>query len=288
MYNFRPKLEEGTLKGEKFTLSSGYNRSNSAFVRVKDGYPVSADPIELKLDNGGYAPFHVYGEGYLYLQFPGWLFATTKAGFRGWSKYLMSYEVGKVVMTIFNPFEQKRVIISSDHGYDIDLTLYEDGEKVSRPKVNLGKWSLKEFGVVNVTGHPFKGVKFLLSLLRDRGNKFKFHFNGRSYNDTLTMEYNLGAITEKQFCLEEITLKGLTELPIREAYISQHGRIFFEWTNKGYFEGYRKASNGTLDLWKMNDIAVIHDDTYKISPEQWDKMKEICTPLKGVFKITKK
>lgn len=155
-------------KAELFTLTSGFNTTNSKFVHVKTGQTVVAEPTVLgKADNRH--TLRVYEKGYLYCTRPKWVFATTKAGRYGWS------DVAKLSDTdfrLFNPFMETTSenvtatahIKVSEVGVFITLTGVLAGELTC-----IGTYSTL-WGEQKVFATPFKGLRTLMRLLKSYPN----------------------------------------------------------------------------------------------------------------------
>lgn len=197
-------------KVRPFTLTSGYDQSNTQFVRVKDGYSVQADPALVKKrnqDGSTYlATHHVCYEGYLYRCHPGYVLATLKGGNHGWSE-VAEVEDGWVT---FNPWEDKKVLFRLDNTYNlvIEVTHISTGKEMypEREVKEIGQWSLFNGSVRLVKSPIFKGLRNLLQRLRFRPEQFNFHYGGYSFSSDLTQYYDLGeVVTSKQpLTLEDI------------------------------------------------------------------------------------
>jgi hypothetical protein len=195
----------------KQTLTSGYDRNNTMFVRVKDGYSVGADPAPVKKTNQEgqifYAPHHVCGEGYLYRTLPGYIIATTKAGCRGWSSWVYQPQNTELDCFVsFNPFEGLRTWVKEIfHDRTLfDTVIYQTPIEEQECPVYLdeivieqredyliGTWCLPcarvgepYYSETRVYGIPFKGINALLGRLcyADRRQVYIFPFNTKRYN----------------------------------------------------------------------------------------------------------
>lgn len=212
-YPTLPVITENEIKTVRpFTLTSGYNESNTRFVRVKDGYNVPAEPalVRKKTWEGEEVleHHHVAYEGYLYRCHPGYVMATVKEGLNGWSTVVKCLDDRRAAKWItFNPFEGKKVTISkSDRGLEIEVFTM-DGTPIysERELKDLGEWSIVNKNC-RVYGPIFKGLKGLLRRLRTKMRGTSFQYEGRNFSrDLRIMEY-LGEITrfEKPLTFEEV------------------------------------------------------------------------------------
>lgn len=204
---------EEIKKVRRFTLTSGYDPTNTRFVRVKDSYSVQADPaLVRKTDESGevfFEPHHVKYEGFLYRCHPGYVIATLKKGWHGWSEVV---ELDRS-WVVFNPWEDKRVefILDEEYNFVVEVTSMKTGETLylDREVKDLGVWTVLNGSQRRVRGPVFKGVKTLLRRLRKLDqNQYPFHYGGYSFDRSLRSYYDLGEINflEKPLSLEEIFL----------------------------------------------------------------------------------
>jgi hypothetical protein len=235
----------------KFTLTSGYNSENTKFVRVSDGYSVGADPIQVK--NKEYNPnhpdwasptrfHHVSGCGYLYACRKGYVLATQKGGYQGWSDVVEMGEEYKC----FNPFINKVISLKI-----VDGVLNIDDNKAKSPIV-IGTFSTV-FGEMPVMATPFKGLKGFMRLLRVLPEWATIHVNNISYNETLTRKYDMGLVTEGQFdVLESFNLHTVEYCNIEKSnyIVKANGRVFLtNCVNSKYSEEDQLlSSKGILTL----------------------------------------
>ena len=154
-----------TDKAETFTLTSGYDSSNSAFVRVSDGLAVGADPTLLRVGES-LQTRHIKGEGYLYCSRPGYVFATFKGGMNGWSNPWLVSDGHYQVARISKGFETEIIDISErvDEDGEISLHIQRPIPNSEAEEVYLGCY-IHQGEPVNVTAIPFKGLKSLLGQL---------------------------------------------------------------------------------------------------------------------------
>lgn len=176
----------------KFTLTSGYNNTNTMFVRVKDGYSVGADPIPVKKD-GVVTTHHIKYEGYLYACRKGYVMATLKGGYQGWSDIV---EVTTNTYKVFNPFEGRTLELRLDG----QILTIEDGK--GKTATNIGKFATV-FGEVAVIASPFKGLRNFMRLIRLLPEWATIHVNNVSYNESMTLKYDMGTVITGQFDLLE-------------------------------------------------------------------------------------
>lgn len=174
-----------TRKAELFTLTSGFDTTNSKFVHVQTGKAVASEPTVLgKADNRHV--LHVNGQGKLYCSRPKWVFATKKAGRYGWS------DVAKLSDTdfrCFNPFMEttSENVIATAHikvsevGVFITLTGAPAGELT-----HIGTYSTL-WGEQKVFATPFKGLRTLMRLLKSYPNWVSEIVEGSGYNASKTV-----------------------------------------------------------------------------------------------------
>jgi hypothetical protein len=172
----------------KFTLTSGYDNTNTKFVRVTDGYNVGADPLKIKKGEE-YATHHIRGCGYLYACRKGYIMATEKGGYQGWTDVV---EVTTNTYKVFNPFEGRTIVLQLDGN---TLTI-NDGK--GKSSVSIGTYATI-FGEVEIYATPFTGLRNFMRLLRQLPEWATEHINNVSYSVDYTKKYNLGEVTTGEF-----------------------------------------------------------------------------------------
>jgi hypothetical protein len=182
-------VDIATVKSfRKFTLTSGYNATNTQFVRVSDGYTVGADPLKIKKGDT-YATHHVRGCGYLYACRKGYVMATLKGGYQGWTDLV---EVATNTYKCFNPFEGRTLTIVNEDGY----LCIDDGKQ--KEGIDVGVYSTV-FGEISIFASPFKGLKGFMRNICQLPEWATEHVNNVSYNADFTKKYNMGEVTTGQF-----------------------------------------------------------------------------------------
>lgn len=172
----------------KFTMTSGYNNSNTKFVRVSDGYSVGADPIPVRKGDR-ITKHHIKYEGYLYGLRKGYVLATQKDGYRGWTDVV---KIATDTYKVFNPFEGRTIELVVDGS---TLTINDGKDKSS---VAIGTYATI-FGEVEVHATPFKGLRNFMQLLRQLPEWATEHVNNVSYNSDFTKKYDMGVVTVGTF-----------------------------------------------------------------------------------------
>lgn len=160
---------KNTKNAETFTLTSGYNENNSAFVRCKDGAIIGAIPTFVR-EGDSLVQRHICCEGYLYCTHPGYVFATFKEGGRGWSEpWQIAEDHYRIARALRENDEWSTELI------DIFVRVDEDINEVSlhiqrvvpnpaSKEVVLGCY-IHDAEPVTVTARPFTGLKSLLEKL---------------------------------------------------------------------------------------------------------------------------
>lgn len=179
-------INTATVKSfRKFTLTSGYDSENTRFVRVSDGYSVGADPIPV-LKGDSITTHHVRGEGYLYACRKGYVMATQKGGYQGWTDLV---EVATGTYKVFNPFEGRTLeLLVSEN----TLTI-EDGK--GKTITHIGRYSTI-FGDMQVYATPFKGLRNLMRLLFKAPEWAWSDFDGYYYNSEFTLRASTKGVEE--------------------------------------------------------------------------------------------
>ena len=170
-------VDIATVKSfRKFTLTSGYDNINTKFVRVSDGYSVGADPLKIKKGDR-LATHHICGEGYLYACRKGYVMATEKGGYQGWTDVV---EIATDTYKCFNPFEGRtlELLVSNN-----TLTIH-DGKNKSI--THIGKYATI-FGEKEVYATPFKGLRNFMRLLFKAPSWGTSDFDGYYYNSDFTL-----------------------------------------------------------------------------------------------------
>ena len=169
----------------KTTLTSGYDSTNTMFVRISDGYSVGADPFPIKKGEE-YVPHHIRGCGYLYAEKPGYVMATLKGGDQGWTNIV---ETGTNMYRVWNPFEERSISMHVSPEAST-LTILKN---TTAPTVLLGKYSTI-FGELEVWATPFKGLRGFMRQLAKTPDWVTNWWDNKGYNSDYTMEYHNGAI----------------------------------------------------------------------------------------------
>jgi len=279
-YPVLPQITEEEIKTVRpFTLTSGYDKSNTRFVRVKDGYNVPAEPaLVRKKDYEGNEFFqhhHVAYEGYLYRCHPGYVMATLKEGFNGWSTVVKCAEdIRSPKWITFNPFEGKKVTISkSDKGLEIEVFTMDGTPIYSERSIkDLGEWSILSKNC-RVYGPVFKGLKGLLRRLRTKMRGTSFQYEVRNFSrDLRIMEY-LGEITrfEKPLTFEEVMGEvGFCNLE----GISRVWKYFSDvmiLTDSGKLVQGRIGSDWSSDLSLMDISGKTYVTNLSVSDREWNE-----------------
>lgn len=262
----------------KFTLTSGYDSKNTMFVRVSDGYSVGADPIPVRKGDR-ITKHHIRYAGYLYGCKRGYVMATQKEGYQGWTDVI---EIAANTYKMFNPFEGRTISLGVDGN---TLTINDNKGKSS---VSIGTYATI-FGEVEVIATPFTGLRNFMRLLRQLPEWATVHANNVSYNSDYTLKYNMGVVTRGSFDpLESFDLRTVEYCVVDKSNtMVKADRRYFAMQNNGYMRQDCKFlyEQGILTLSHASShcegtVEIPSNSEYETTQYQWDVYttgKEIAT-----------
>ena len=153
---YTENITEVAFKPFNFTLTKGYDSSNTCFVNIETCTTVGANPIKKR----GGSPVHISGEGYKYRCFPKHLVATTKNGFQGYT-YPMQISANKWV--IFQCFDKDGNRL--EKAKEITITVNNGEMCIGERATNFFGNFIHEGEIIKVYGEKFSGLRGLLKML---------------------------------------------------------------------------------------------------------------------------
>ena len=212
-----------------FTLTKGYDGTNTCFVNVETLEIVGADPIKNKTisqwdGNPVNTPVHISGSGYLYRCFKGYLVATTKNGMQG---FTVPMQISDNKYVVFQCFDKSGNML--DKAKKIEITT-KDGEMC------IGGWAEQFLGtfihngeITRVYGEKFAGLRGLMKMLFNISGALTQYCKKNPEIETKSL-YDNSEWLSNDFIMKPWGQLFATELSFEEAQFAVYRKMGYERT----------------------------------------------------------
>ena len=238
-------------KAFNFTLTKGYDGTNTCFVNIETLETVGANPMSNKTisqwdGNTIKNPVHISGEGFMYRCFKGYLIATTKNGMQGFTVPMQILDNKYVVFQCFDKSgnmldKANKIEITTNNG---EMCIGERAEQFLGIFIHNGKF-------IRVYGEKFSGLRGLMKLLFNISGALLSY--GKKNPDVESKQlYDNSEWLSNGFIMKPWGQLFITELSFEEAQDAIYRKM-----------GYKKAilTNCVLiDRGGYNDILIQSDN----------------------------